>query len=176
MARPSLVSKHLGCSSGSEEDLTIGARRVMRQRKNEQQHMRMLGPLVPIINEEPQSSSGSQHAPVLKVTRLWVAVPLRTKRAETELIHNNSQPKLIMNEFIEERLRKSSMACPVRHSKVFDVSFGKVEVLDFSEESEEAARLLAQSEESVITEESGVTEESEVTEETVLTVLDSVPD
>ena len=48
-----------------------------------------------------------------------------------------------MTEIADERLLKSLLACPVHHSKVFDVSFGNFEVRDVSEESETSARILA---------------------------------
>ena len=80
MPRRSIVSKHFDRSSGSEEDLTLAARRVLQQRKRDQERRKKLGSLVPI---DRSSFSGSSQP--IEVTRLWEAVPLRTKRAETEV-------------------------------------------------------------------------------------------
>ena len=137
----------------------------MRQRKKERRHLRQLGPLVPIDEDEtgddagpsnPQPCSSEQSnrsggkTPPLEVTRLWEAVPLRTKRAETELVDSNSQPKVLNKDILpkiaaEECLHKSAMACQIRQSRKSVVTFNRlVEGREYSDsDSEESLNHIA---------------------------------
>jgi len=60
----------LGDSSGSEEDLGLEAKRIMRDRRRENDRLKSLGNLVPLASSE--ESTSSQIPPL----------PLRRKRAE----------------------------------------------------------------------------------------------
>lgn len=146
MPRPSIVSKHFDNSSGSEEDLTLGARRVMRQRKHEQENRKKLGSLVPING--PTSSTGNSQP--VEVIRLWEAVLLRAKRAETDYFIGDLKIEATEASVGSYTSQKSSIACPVRQGKSYDVNFGHVEVREFLD-----SRI---SGESVISEETAIEE------------------
>ena len=102
----------------------------MRQRKRDQEQRKKLGSLVPI-----DGPTLSNFEPV-EVTRLREAVPLRSKRAETEVI---GKPEIEARDTsagtsVDVHLwRKSSMACSVRTGKSYDVNFGHVEVREYSD-------------------------------------------
>ena len=46
--RRSTIVKFFGDSSGSEDDLGLEAKRIIRARKKEKEHLESLGPIVPI--------------------------------------------------------------------------------------------------------------------------------
>ena len=118
-------------SSGSDDDLGLEARRIMRARKKEQQHIQSLGPLVPIDSEnsnDDDSVQGSISETSCKCDRL--PIPLRVKRAETELIVTQILAELYalrLKKLESSSERKSSMIDPTRRASRKSVGYSIVE-------------------------------------------------
>merc|ERR1712134_200686 len=53
----SIVVRDLGDDSGSDDDLTIEAKRVMRERKRDKQQLEKLGTLTPIVSTSTEAAS-----------------------------------------------------------------------------------------------------------------------
>ena len=93
-SQSSSIVRNLDDSSGSDDDLGVEARKIMKKRKDEQKRLDALGPLIPINNTEnfnqtditePCTSNQSESV----VQHFRRAVPLRAKRAESELLAQN---------------------------------------------------------------------------------------
>jgi len=126
--------KHLDSSSGSDDDLNLEARRVMRQRKKEKERLEKLGPMVPLVLEsdaDPVTPSGS----ILDIP----AIALRSKRAETELnpgtyISEIFQGELVSYHSSADLSQKSALVSDVRNSRKSGVNFSVVEQLVFTDD------------------------------------------
>jgi len=149
--RPSVIKKYLDNSSGSDEDLNLEARRIMRQRKKEQERLERLGPMIPLDQSDftaDDSATSSASSEEYKVTTLFSAIALRTKRAETELIvphmaivselfqqeqAKNNHPGSIESDPTTSQI-KSALADDVRQAcRKSVVNFGIVEERQFSD-------------------------------------------
>jgi hypothetical protein len=91
-AEQSVIMRYLDNSSGSDDDIGPEARRIMNDRKKDRKRIEELGPLVPIdmdVDEPTASTTADQSESVVPHTTyesLRGAIPLRRKRADTQLI------------------------------------------------------------------------------------------
>ena len=144
-SKPSTIVKYLDTSSGSDDDLGLEARRIMRARKKEQQHMQSLGPLVPIDGENSNdddsvSTNNDRTSSEISFSRL--PIPLRVKRAETELIVTQCLAELyaLRLKTLESSSdsRKSSLIDPNRKASRKSVGYSVVEArFDDDDDSDE---------------------------------------
>merc|ERR1711915_6030 len=80
----SIIVKDLGDDSGSDDDLTIEAKRIMRDRKREKQQLEKLGTLTPISTSTLSSSSSVPLGHSCSKTGRD-PIPMRKKRADTQI-------------------------------------------------------------------------------------------
>merc|ERR1711973_340282 len=79
----SIVVRDLGDDSGSDDDLTIEAKRVMRERKREKQQLEKLGTLTPIVSTSTEATSIPASLASSKMG--MDPIPMRKKRADTQI-------------------------------------------------------------------------------------------
>jgi len=131
--------KNLDSSSGSDDDLNLEARRIMRQRKKEKERLEKLGPMIPLVVNSDSDTALAEEG-TSYVENNFPAIALRVKRAETELI-----PEIMISEIFKDDLmshhssadlsRKSAFISTSRKpSRKSGVNFGLVEQLQFEDD------------------------------------------